>query len=305
MFSDTHCHVHHMRTRGILIEELFHEMDTRGYRFVMDIGTKPGDLASRLAVLREAWHEACHGGSQEGSREMGTPTGTDALPPWLFASCGIWPDSGAIAARDESLARLKSDLADLEALGLPYAALGECGLDRYWNGEAGAGRAVGEDGPGTLDIAGEEELFASQLELALDRSLAVIVHSRDAFDQTRSIIASSGVSRGVIHCFSYGVGEARAFLDLGWHISFPGTITWGKREADRERAESLLRYVPRERLLLETDAPYLAPVPHRGSVNTPLLIEETYKAAAAFLGLEPAALALLVEDNAKRLFAVR
>ncbi len=297
MFSDTHCHVHHMRTRGISIEDLFYEMDTRGYRFVMDIGTKPGDLANRLEVSREAWRQAC--------LRFSRPAGADALPPWLFASCGIWPDSGAIAARDESLARLKSDLAGLEALGLPYAALGECGLDRYWNGEAGAGRAVGEDGPGTLDIAGEEELFAAQLELAQNRSLSVIVHSRDAFDQTRSIITSSGVSRGVIHCFSYGVDEARAFLDLGWHISFPGTITWGKRDADRERVASLLRYVPRERLLLETDAPYLAPVPHRGSVNTPLLIEETYKAAAAFLGLDTAALALLVEENAKRLFAVR
>lgn len=187
-----------------------------------------------------------------------------------------------------------------------FAALGECGLDRYWNGARAAERGpeASGDGPGTLDTAGEEELFGLQLDIARSRKLAVVVHSREAFEPTLGCIRNADWDRGVIHCYSYGIEEARAFLDRGWHISFPGNITWAKKEADRERIARLVRYVPRERLLLETDAPYLSPAPHRGKTNTPLLVSHIYETAAAILGIETATLALLVRENARALFAV-
>ena len=100
-----------------------------------------------------------------------------------------------------------------------------------------------------------------QLDLAKKYSLPVIVHSRDAFGATLGCIKNASYDSGVIHCFSYGKDEARAFLDRGWYISFPGNITWAKKEVDRERIASLVRYVPRDRFLLETDAPYLTPRP--------------------------------------------
>jgi TatD DNase family protein len=305
MFSDTHCHLSYIAERGENLVNVIGTMRERAVPFVLDIGTRPGDLARRAAVISEA-----SGG---------------AVPDFIHFSCGLWPDAETIADRNDALAALKADLDAMLAGGASgaapaFAGFGECGLDRYWNGAAAAERiaaqklagsaggavatkAAADDGPGTTDIAGEEDLFLAQLELARAYCLPVIVHSRDAFEPTLGCIADVGYDSGVIHCFSYGVSEARAFLDRGWYISFPGNITWAKKEADKDRIASLVRYVPRDRLLLETDAPYLTPAPHRGKTNTPLFIEHTYNRAAEILGLTPSELALLVAENAKTLFA--
>lgn len=277
MYSDTHCHFAGMRERGENLRDVIRAMLERSYEFVLDVGTRSGDLSERLALVAES-----------------SPTGT--CPPFIHFSCGIWPDASAIADRERSLAELEADVVALFAFARhrggvsSFAALGECGLDRYWNGSDVA--------------AGEEALFCAQLELAKKYSLPVIVHSRDAFDSTLGCIRDSGIGRGVIHCFSYGKDEARAFIDLGWRISFPGTITWPKKQAERDRVAELVRYVPRDRLLLETDAPYLAPAPARGKTNTPLLIEHTYECAARMLGMDASALALVVTANARELFVL-
>lgn len=298
MFSDTHCHLSAVRERGESIPALIRAMMDRAYEFVLDIGTRPGDFSDRLALVAES-----------------SPSGI--CPDLLHFSCGLWPDGGVIADRANALAELEADIVAMLAFAghrdgvNSYAALGECGLDRYWNGKAATGRrassqkgAAGDDGPGTDDTAGEEELFCAQLDIAKKYGLPVIVHSRDAFDATAACIRNSGIARGVIHCFSYGRDASRAFIDLGWYISFPGTITWPKKQADRDRVAELVRYVPRDRLLLETDAPYLAPSPARGTTNTPLLIEHTYECAARMLGMDASALALVVAANARELFAV-
>ncbi|HNY20944.1 MAG TPA: TatD family hydrolase [Treponemataceae bacterium] len=284
MFSDTHCHLGTVASRGENLADLLSSMTSSGFRFVLDIGTRPGDFAGRLSQLTEA-----SGG---------------ALPEFLHFSCGLWPDPASIANREDSLSALKSDLLEMLSRRPAYAALGECGLDRYWNGANAPGLEshAGEDGPGTADIAGEEELFGAQLVMAREFGLPAIIHSRDAFEPTLACVRDAGWDSGVIHCFSYGKDEARAFLDRGWYISFPGNVTWAKKEADRERIASLVRYVPRDRLLLETDAPYLTPAPHRGATNTPLLIAHTYERVASILGLDVGALAAIVEANASELF---
>jgi len=286
MYSDTHCHLSHIEERGENLGELLGTMRDRGFPFVLDIGTKPGDLSKRLGKIR-----ACAD-----------------IPDFLHFTCGLWPDGEVIADRHNCLKALEADLDAVLALGTGFTALGECGLDRYWNGARAADRIAGadtsDDGPGTTDTAGEEELFGLQLDIARRRQLAVVVHSREAFEPTLGCIKNADWDRGVIHCWSYGIEEARAFLDRGWYISFPGNITWAKKEAERERIARLVRYVPRDRLLLETDAPYLSPAPHRGKTNTPLLISHIYETATEILDLETDALALLVRENARTLFAV-
>lgn len=306
MYCDTHCHLGHIEERGENLAVLLRTMDDEGFPFVMDIGTRAGDLARRMERVRNAW-----GGG---------------IPPWLHFSCGLWPDAELIADRHEAMKRLAEDVdlmlgscrngTDNDGAAIRpavsgtsslrgFAAVGECGLDRHWNGPSAVAAQAGEGGEtGSMDTEGEEELFAMQMELAKDRALPVIIHSRDAFDETQSIIRNSGYDRGVIHCFAYGRQEARAFLDRGWYISFPGNITWGKRADDRDRIASLVHYVPKDRLLLETDAPYLTPAPHRGKTNTPLLIRHTYEHAAGILGMETAALASLVHANAALLFGL-
>lgn len=280
MFTDSHCHLSTIAQRDTDIGRVLRELGDEGCPFLLDIGTKPGDLGRRIDLVKNA----CNG----------------IIPPFLHFSCGLWPDALVIADRANALAALEADVKTMLSLD-GYHALGECGLDRFWNGPA----AEKVDSTGTTDIHGEEEMFSLQLELANRHGLSVIVHSRDAFEPTVSILKNQGSERGVIHCWSYGIPQARAFLDLGFHISFPGNITWIKREADRERASALLSYIPRERLLFETDAPYMAPAPHRGSVNTPLLIKHIYEFAAPILSMDVRSLADLVETNAKALFSIR
>lgn len=288
MFTDTHCHLSHVAERGENLGDLLNTMTAQNFPFVLDIGTRLADFGPRLATIRN-------------DRE---------LPAYLHFSCGLWPDGAVIADRMNALKLLENDLLDMENLcaarvasgnlkrGETFVALGECGLDRFWNGPAAP-----VDGSGTRDIAGEEELFGLQLDIARGRNLPVVVHSREAFEATLACIKNADYDKGVIHCYSYGIHEARAFLDRGWYISFPGNITWAKKEADRERIASLVRYVPHDRLLLETDAPYLTPAPHRGKTNTPLLIEYIYGTVAGILGLSAEELALLVYKNARELFA--
>lgn len=143
-----------------------------------------------------------------------------------------------------------------------------------------------------------------QLELARKLDLPVIVHSRDAFEGTLGCIKDVNYNRGIIHCYSYGIEEARAFLDQGWYISFSGSITYTKK-AKMDEMKALLRYVPKDRFLLETDSPYLAPVPMRGKTNTPLFIEYTYNFASEALSITPEQCAAMVLENAKELFRIK
>lgn len=315
MFTDSHAHFSHILDRGYDLAQLLVDLTHKNFKFIMDIGTKPGDLTKRLNRITEALSK-----------------NNQIFPDWLYFSCGLWPDAHVIRERENAITLLEKDLtlmldphlAGFETkLSIPesratYLALGECGLDRYWNGpnaqksfassaakaptqQAGLGFDC-DDGPGTLDIAGEEALFEMQLDLAQKYNLPVIVHSREAFEATLACIKNMQAHRGVIHCFGYGLAEARSFLDEGWYISFPGTVTWAKKEAEKERIAELVRFIPKDRLLLETDAPYLTPNPLRGQVNTPLYIEHTYARVAEIVSLGLQELALLVEQNARDLF---
>ena len=124
----------------------------------------------------------------------------------------------------------------------------------------------------------------------------MLVHSRDAFEDTLDCIKNVGYNNGVIHCYSYGIEEARAFLDLGWYIAFGGGTTYTKK-SKMEDMMALLKFVPDDRILGETDAPYLAPVPFRGQTNTPVLVEHVYNFVAQARGTSAESLSALVDKN--------
>ena len=290
MFSDTHFHMAHLAERGQNIAALFTALAERGTAFMLDIGNKPGDIDTRLAVMRRAFDEI---DSQKVKNHV-----TD----FLFFAMGIWPSKDAIVERERAVKALEENFArakTIDALAAKTAALGECGIDHHWN-PSGADNRAKDDFTAQI-IAGEAELFEAQLSLARSLSLPVIVHSRDAFDTTLSCIANVGYDRGVIHCFSYDIPQARAFLERGWYISFSGDITYAKKSA-ADSMKNLLNFVPRDRFLLETDAPYLAPVPERGKVNTPIFIEYVYRFAAELCGTSAEELSALVDANAQSLF---
>jgi TatD DNase family protein len=146
-------------------------------------------------------------------------------------------------------------------------AVGECGLDYFY-----------EHSPRDAQRAA----FAAQVALAAAQDLALVVHTRDAWDDTVDILAAEGMpARTVIHCFSGGPDEARRCLDLGAHLSFSGIATF--KNADDVRAAAAL--CPLDRLLVETDAPFLAPVPHRGRPNEPAFVVLVGAAIAAARGV--------------------
>jgi TatD DNase family protein len=174
----------------------------------------------------------------------------------------------------------------------PPCALGEIGLDYFH---------LPKDPVAAGEIMLHQEVaFREQLALARELAVPVIIHSRDAFDDTRRMIDESGIDwrRVVFHCFSYGTEEVQQINERGGRASFTGIVTYKNAEAVR----AALRSQGSERLMLETDCPYLSPEPHRGDGNEPAFIEQIAACCAAELGLEPEALAAITTANTRSFF---
>ena len=179
-------------------------------------------------------------------------------------------------------------LADPEAIAeLLHAgavAVGECGLDYHYDHSP---------------RAQQRRAFAAQLALARDAGKPVVVHTREAETDTGDMVEEAGGAGivGVLHCYTGSIPLAERALAVGWYVSFSGIVTF-KKWVD----EGLLRIVPDERLLVESDSPYLAPVPHRGKRNEPAWVSFTVARIAAARGATPDELGELTTANAKRFF---
>jgi len=183
-----------------------------------------------------------------------------------------------------------SDLAPVAALarsGHPrLVGIGECGLDYFYE------HAPRED---------QRSAFAAQVALAHELDLALVIHARDAFDDLLAILASEGVPpRTVVHCFTGTPDEAVACLDAGCDISVSGIVTFKNADALREA----VRLVPLERLHVETDSPFLAPVPHRGRANEPAFVADVGAFVAALRGEAVDAVRAATSANTARLFGL-
>jgi TatD DNase family protein len=197
---------------------------------------------------------------------------------FVFFTAGVHPhDAGAFdPARDPDGLRL--------LIKGGAVALGECGLDYHY-----------DHSPRTL----QRRAFAAQLALAQETGKPVVVHTRDAEDDTAAMVREAGAAgiRGVLHCFTGSHALAHTGLAAGWYISFSGIVTF-KTWLDDE----LLRLVPDSRLLVESDAPYLAPAPNRGKRNEPAWVERTVQRLAAARGTTAALLGDQLIRNAVALF---
>jgi TatD DNase family protein len=201
-----------------------------------------------------------------------------------FATVGLHPHEATTGTRAivELLETVTGDNTD-PAPSI-VVGVGECGLDYYY-----------EHSP--RDV--QQTVFAEQIALAKRFGLALVVHTRDAWNDTFEILRREGTpERTVIHCFSGGVDEARTCLELGCYVSFSGIVTFKNATALRDAA----RFVPKERILVETDAPFLAPVPHRGQRNEPAWVAVVGEAIAAIRDTPPAEFAALTRDNTARVF---
>ncbi|HVK13614.1 MAG TPA: TatD family hydrolase [Gemmataceae bacterium] len=201
--------------------------------------------------------------------------------PLLRSAVGLQPNHVAEAgAGDWDVIR---DLARRPTC----VAIGETGLDRYWD------RA-----PFPL----QEEYFARHLDLARQLGKPVVIHCREAeADVVRVLRAdydARGPVAGVMHSFTGDAPTARACMDMGLYVSFAGMLTYKNADALRATAAT----VPLDRVLIETDSPYLAPVPHRGKRNEPAFVTHTAAVLATVLGVDPATVAEHTTRNARRLF---
>lgn len=163
--------------------------------------------------------------------------------------------------------------------------LGEIGLDYYWNSD-----------PKEV----QERVFRRQIAIAKEHHLPITIHNRDATEDTYRILKDEGVPEagGIMHSFGGTAEEAKQFLDLGMHISFSGVLTFKKSESVREAA----LVVPDNRLLIETDAPYLAPVPYRGKRNEPGYVRYVAETLAEIKGWDLEKVAQVTTQNAFELF---
>jgi TatD DNase family protein len=165
-------------------------------------------------------------------------------------------------------------------------AVGECGLDYHYDHSP---REV------------QRRVFAEQIALALESDLALVVHTREAWDDTFDILDTEGVpERTVLHCFTGGPDEARRGLDVGAYLSFSGIVTF--KGADDVRAAAAM--CPLDRLLVETDAPFLAPVPHRGQPNRPAWVKVVGEAVAAVTNVSVAEIEGATWANTARVFGL-
>ena len=201
----------------------------------------------------------------------------------FWATVGVHPDNEGV--QEPTL----DDL--LQRAALPrVVAIGETGLDYYRLN----GRSV-------ADMAWQRERFRVHIRAARATGLPLVVHTRSASEDTLAVLADEGQGqvRGVFHCFTETVAVARAALELGFHISFSGILTFRNAAELREVA----RLVPLDRCLVETDSPYLAPMPHRGKVNQPAWVSHVAAALADLKQLPVETVAQATSRNFEQLFA--
>lgn len=199
---------------------------------------------------------------------------------FIYAAVGLHPDEVG-DLNEERFAYMKSQCQKEKVV-----AVGEIGLDYYWDNEE-------------HDV--QKKWFIRQLELARELDLPVIIHSRDAAEDTLKIVKEYGQGlRGVIHCFSYSKELAREYVKMGFHIGVGGVVTFNNGKKLKEIVEE----IPLERILLETDCPYLAPVPFRGKRNSSLYIPYIVEEIANIKGIPYEEVVAQTEQNGKMLFGI-
>jgi len=268
---DTHCHFE--RADAVEIAAILRRAKAAGVEKLMAVGgSSQLNLSAQLAAGKRE--------EGRGMRDEGTGNGELELPEVVCAlgydrdqvGCG----RGVFAASGK-----EEDPSFFDAARTPHLrAIGEIGLDYHY-------------APETREA--QLKLFAEQLELAHEKDLPVVIHTREADEDTVALLKEIP-SRGIIHCYTGTPEYAKRFLDLGFYISFSGIVTF--RAADNVRAS--VRVVPDDRILIETDSPFLAPVPMRGQPNEPAFIRHTCEYLATYRNMCQEDFAELTFANAER-----
>lgn len=243
----------------------------------LDLAALETDLAGALdaARARGVQHFLCIGVDLE------------SLPAVLAVADAHDDVSASVGVHPLHLDALEPEIEKLMELAAhpKVVAIGETGLDYHYDQEK---------------PADQQRRFRKHIEAARRTGKPLVVHTRDARADTLALLREEGASRGVLHCFTEDWDTARSALDLGFYISFSGIVTFANAKALREVA----RKVPLERLLIETDSPWLAPVPYRGKTNQPAYVVDVARAVAELRGMGVEELGEQTSANFRCLFGV-
>lgn len=215
-------------------------------------------------------------GTGDGPPDLETAVRQADRYPFIYATIGVHPHDAAKASA-ETFVKLRDLTSHPKVL-----AIGEIGLDYHYDFSP-------------RDV--QRHVFATQIEIAAESGKPIVIHTREAWEDTLHMLRERWRGAGIMHCFTGDEQQAREALDLGFHLSFGGVLTFPKADAVRQAA----RITPLDRLLVETDCPYLAPVPHRGKRNEPAFVVETVRRLAEVRGCTPSEIAEATTVNFERL----
>lgn len=201
---------------------------------------------------------------------------------YIYAAVGIHPED-SMTMNEESLMWLKE-----KAKHPKVVAVGEIGLDYFWD---------------TPDRSIQREWFVRQIEMARDLDKPLVIHSRDAANDTFNLLKEAKADEvgGVLHCFGYGVEQARQYLNMGYYLGIGGVVTF----TNGKKLKEVVAYAPLEQLVLETDSPYLAPVPNRGKRNSSLNLPYIIKEIANIKGTDYDTVVRITNENARKLYRMK
>lgn len=222
----------------------------------------------------------------------------------VYFCAGVMQTSENIEKGEQTITLLEKNINEFKnsenEFASHLAAVGPCGIDHDWESAENGGHR--HDFFDRSTIIEERNFFEQELLLAKKLDLPVIVHSRKSFQHTMDILRAVKCNKGVIHGFSYSQSELEFFLNMGWYISFDGSVTFSGKNKN-EMAE-MVSYVPLNRLLIESDSPFYAPIPVKGTVNSPENLKYIYEYIASKRKMQSLKLNEKIQNNMKKLFGI-
>ena len=273
--------------------DLFSRIADYKPEFLIDCGISSDDIYSRIKKFNQILEQI---------EDEQTKT---TLKNSMYFACGIMPDLDSVENRFNAVEELEQTINDFKNSDDEFAsrliAIGPCGIDHDWDSVEYEGRYHDFFDNNTIDD--ERNLFALELTLGKKLDMPVIVHSRKGFKDTQDVLKTVKWNKGVIHGFAYNQSEVEFFLDMGWYISFSGTVTYAGKKSFTDMSD-LVSYVPKDRILIESDSPYYAPVPIKNSQNTPENIKYIYEYIASKRNISSRKLSEIVDNNFRKLFCL-
>jgi TatD DNase family protein len=262
LWTDSHCHLQHLDTDDELAAVVDRALES-GTRRMIVVGTDAP--SSRRAV------------------DIALNAGRDgALPVELWATVGLHPHDSTLGTAD--VRNVLEEMSGRGLFGSQVVGVGECGLDFHY-----------DHSPWPV----QRRAFAEQVRMAHEFGLALVIHTREAWEDTFAILSDEGVPpRTMFHCFTGGPREAERCLALGAYLSYGGIVTFANADDLREA----VLVTPLDRLLVETDSPFLTPVPYRGKTNEPCFVPVVGEAIAALKRVDPEEVAKATSANASVVF---